>query len=176
MIKIKSYVDSLNHIIKKIYRKLISVFIETSIDENPELNEKLIFALKEKRYAFALRLIKKGANPNIQSSQGSTLLMRSAQQNDLDTCKFLIKVGALTQIENNTGETAADIAEKFNNMEIILYLLNAETLESPKILKIFKKYWREILVILLLIFIFNQNNEINYLIKHGSNYENNNNL
>lgn len=154
--------------VKNVYLKLINIFFKPKITDNLKLNTELILAVNEKRFASASRLIKKGANPNVQSSLGSTLLMIAAQSNDVDCCKFLINSGASTSIENHNGETAADIAEKFKNSETLMYLLSTDSLEQSKTIHLIIKNWREILIAMLLCVVIVQANDISANNHHNS--------
>ena len=62
--------------------------------------------------ALAKLLIKKGADVNLQNSNGDTALMFSIYANSSKTTTLLLKNGADPFIKNNDGLSAFDIAGK----------------------------------------------------------------
>lgn len=117
--------------------------------DDPKLNKLFIEAINNSRLAEASRLIELGANPNIQSSIGTTLLMSAAQKNDIEICKFLINCGASIDIQNNQNINALDIAEIAKSSDALNFLLNVRYSKSETQLKPIKKYWKEIAIVAL---------------------------
>jgi len=71
-------------------------------------------------------LLKAGANPNFQDSDGNTALIDAIEFNQTaDVIEALLKAGADINLKNKKGETALVIATKFNRPDI------AELLTKP---------------------------------------------
>lgn len=72
-------------------------------------------------------LISKGANLNIKSLDGTTPLMIAAEKGHIDIVKFLVENGARVDEKNKNGESAFEIAKKYYNPKITIYLNNIKS-------------------------------------------------
>lgn len=120
-------------------------------NESHDLNIALIKAVKERKFLSASKLIQRGANPNIQSSIGNTLLINAVIYDDFVCCKFLIRHGANLEIKNKDGLTALDLAENLANDRLQLLLLEKLNGVSYKIQKGIIVYGWKIIALLLVI-------------------------
>ena len=66
-----------------------------------------------------------GADPNIQSHDGSTALMKASKHNYQDGVKILLNAGAKVNIQNSSGSTALHEAAEGGFLEISELLLES---------------------------------------------------
>jgi len=78
-------------------------------------------ARDEKNYLLEL-ILKKGANPNLQTSQGYTPLILAAYNNHIETCMLLYNYGAKIDKKDNSGKTAKNYADEQNLISISSFL------------------------------------------------------
>jgi ankyrin repeat protein len=69
------------------------------------------------------RMLREGANPNVQTSDGQTALNISIQNQDMDMMHFLLEQGANTELANREGERALYLASKFGTLNFVELLL-----------------------------------------------------
>lgn len=67
-------------------------------------------------------MLDKGANPNQRSDTNYTALMTAAWNNSQRVVKLLLKYGAIKQLKNKQGKTAADLAKHFGYVELANFL------------------------------------------------------
>ncbi len=147
--KAKQY---LRHALNPIKEHIPSFIIRIAFDsENHDLNIAMIKAVKERKFVSAAKLIQRGANPNIQSSIGNTLLINAAFNSDIDCCKFLISHGADIKVKNNDGFSALDIAEILANERLQLLLLVSANSITYKTKESIFRYWWKIITLLIVI-------------------------
>ena len=80
----------------------------------------LIHAVKNNLFDIYKILIDRGANVNIQDSDGNTPLMHAS---DIEIVKDLINHGAIVNEKNNDGETAVTLKYASKNIELIKCLI-----------------------------------------------------
>lgn len=82
-----------------------------------------VFAYSKCR--FLEELAKHGADVNAVDEFGNTALMIAASDNDLETTKCLVKLGAKTEIQNRKrqGQTALHLAVSKGHVQIVRCLL-----------------------------------------------------
>lgn len=72
-------------------------------------------------------LIKNGADVNLQNSEGNTSIIRAAITGKYELIKYLIfKENAKINVKNFNGETALHVAAKYNQMNVVDVLLDAD--------------------------------------------------
>lgn len=69
-----------------------------------------LFALKENLNQAAGYLINKGSNVNYANNKGTSLLMQSAKENQMDLCKLLLEKGADIEAQDKKGMTVLEYA------------------------------------------------------------------
>ena len=69
-------------------------------------------------------LLKGGADANMKNEYDFSLLMSSAQDNDLEAAKILIDYGAKIEAKDNRGYTALDYAVSNNNLDMVKLLIS----------------------------------------------------
>src|SRR4029450_1768600 len=84
----------------------------------------LLDAAESGSRATALRLLAKGANPNVAGPDGTTAVMYAAN-NDLELVRALIKAGANVKLKNELGTSALTEAAIIGSTPIIEALLKA---------------------------------------------------
>ena len=80
----------------------------------------LIHAVKNNLFDIYKILIERGANVNLQDSEGTTPLMHAS---DIKIVKDLISKGAIVNEKNNDGETALMLKYRSKNIELIKCLI-----------------------------------------------------
>jgi len=98
----------------------------------------LDLAIKEyEDLALAQLLIQKGADINRQDEEdGSTLLMWAVENNKPEMVSFLLNNNANTNLEDNFGETALDIAKRYGYTTIISLLESAIRTRQKEVAKV----------------------------------------
>ena len=102
---------------------LIAVLGTTSIAAAAEIS--LVDAAEQGNRAAALRLLAKGANPNLAGPDGTTAVMWAASNNDVELVRALIKAGANVTLKNQFGTSALTEAAIVGSAPIIDALLKA---------------------------------------------------
>jgi ankyrin repeat protein len=85
----------------------------------------LLDAAESGSRATALRLLAKGANPNVAGPDGTTAVMYAAANNDPELVRALIKAGANVKLKNEFGTSALTEAAIIGSTPIIEALLKA---------------------------------------------------
>src|SRR5215831_13842866 len=75
--------------------------------------------------AAAMRLITRGANPNVPGPDGTTAIMYAAANDDVELVRALIKAGANVKQQNQFGTSAITEAAIIGSAPIIDVLLKA---------------------------------------------------
>src|SRR5215813_2216131 len=76
-------------------------------------------------HAAALRLLSKGANPNLTSPDGTTATMWAASNGDVELVRALIRAGANVKATNHFGTSALTEAAIIGSAPIINMLIKA---------------------------------------------------
>jgi ankyrin repeat protein len=82
--------------------------------------------------ALADKLISHRANVNAQTITGHTPLMLAVQSQNAKAVELLIKAGADVTRTSAHGETAASLAKKINNPDVLNWLVDASSNAPPK--------------------------------------------
>jgi ankyrin repeat protein len=85
----------------------------------------LLYAAERGDRADALRLLAKGANPNLPGPDGTTAIMWAASNDDLELVRALIKAGANVTFKNQFGTSALTEAAIIGSASIVDALLEA---------------------------------------------------
>jgi len=83
----------------------IAAAAETPV-RSPGEGGTLVDAAEQGDRAAALRLLAKGANPNLAGPDGTTAVMWAASNDDLELVRALIKAGANVKTKNQFGTSA----------------------------------------------------------------------
>lgn len=112
---------------RNVSKEIIELLILAKVNINRTIGESkitaLMLAISVNNLDAVKTLIQHGANPNIQSKQGTTALMLAmlVKDTNIDIINFLLEHGADVNIKDNNNLTAIDYAKmnkKINNMEI----------------------------------------------------------
>lgn len=93
---------------------------------NENLSIQLIWAAKHNNINRVKRLIKAGADVNIQNINEDTALIWASREGHAEIVRLLIEGGADINIQNNEGETALMVASFYNRTEIVKELIEAD--------------------------------------------------
>ena len=85
----------------------------------------LLDAVEQGDRAAALRLIQKGANPNLAGADGTTPVMWAATNDDVELVRALVKAGANVNAKNHFGTTALTEASIIGSAPVINVLVKA---------------------------------------------------
>ncbi len=85
----------------------------------------LLDAAEQGDRAAALRLLQKGANPNVAGPDGTTPIMWAASNDDVELVRALVKAGANVKAKNQFGTTALTEASIIGSAPIISVLVKA---------------------------------------------------
>jgi ankyrin repeat protein len=85
----------------------------------------LVDAAEQGDHAVALRLLAKGANPNLAAPDGTTAVMWAASNDDLELVRALIKAGANVRLKNQFGTSALTEAAVIGSAPVIDALVKA---------------------------------------------------
>src|SRR6185312_10305729 len=85
----------------------------------------LLDAVEQGDRAAALRLIQKGANPNLAGADGTTHVMWAATNDDVELVRALVKAGANVNAKNHFGTTALTEASIIGSAPVINVLVKA---------------------------------------------------
>ncbi|KAG5684041.1 hypothetical protein PVAND_013294 [Polypedilum vanderplanki] len=105
------------------YSKSISPFVEKFLKEE-------LTSIKVDHFASTLK--NEVYLPNISNGQGFNLLMKAVEENNIEICQYLLKHPFDINQKSIKEETAADIAWKNKNLEILLMLLKDNSI-FPKL-------------------------------------------
>jgi ankyrin repeat protein len=102
---------------------LLLILVAGSVARAAELT--IVDAAERADRAAVLRLLAKGANPNIASADGTTAVMWAASNGDLELVRALIKAGADVKRKNQFGTSALTEAATIGVAPIIDALIKA---------------------------------------------------
>lgn len=88
-------------------------------------DSKLIKMFRKKNIEEVLKLLDKGANPNLLLENGKTLLTDSIERNDIDFVELLLKHATDSNLEDNNGKIPLFLAVNQNRDNIISLLLES---------------------------------------------------
>jgi ankyrin repeat protein len=89
-----------------------------------KIDSKLNLVFSQGNYHEIARLVKAGADVNMRTARGSTLLMTGAYWNYMDLCKLLLERGADVNAKDIEGKTALMRAAKNGHLEMCKLLLD----------------------------------------------------
>lgn len=92
-------------------------------------NEKLMNAIFYDNVQEAGKLLEEGANPNMHSPGGESMLYRAALNNNIETVQLLLKHGAFVL---GAGGSALELAIRNGNESMVRLLLDAGALPHPE--------------------------------------------
>ncbi len=101
-----------------------SGIIQALKKHSEQINKNLLHALNNKNIDQIIKLIRQGANINLQTTNGHTALMIAIINNKIDIVKELLKNGADINLQSNENKhTALMVAIEYNNLAIVTELL-----------------------------------------------------
>ncbi len=106
---------------------LIEFFIKAGMNVNYQdrsLNSILQAAIKEKcNSEIIIKLLKHGANPNLQNDKGKNSLITAVEFGNVDALQILLQYGVNPNSQNNQGQNPLIIAINHNNLKALPILL-----------------------------------------------------
>jgi ankyrin repeat protein len=102
---------------------LAAMLVSASIASAAETT--LLDAAERSDRAVALRLLSKGANPNLAGPDGTTAIMWAASNGDVELVRALVKAGANVKAKNQFGTSALTEAAVIGSAPIINVLVKA---------------------------------------------------
>ena len=118
--------DELLNVIRALNdNELYDFFKQMDYSEKEKLGWELLDAVRNNDISKVLKLIKAGADINVQSEYTDTALMIAIRLSHVKIAEELIKAGTNVNIYNKIGNTALIEATRGNNLLLIKKLINA---------------------------------------------------
>lgn len=114
------------------HRELVTLLLERGAKVEHEIRNENLFtaltgAVAEGHLDIAKMLLDRGANVNHRYAEGAMPLITAASNGDASMVKLLLSHGARSDLSNEAGQTASDVAAESAHGEVVMMLRARET-------------------------------------------------